>query len=210
MFSSLTRIKVTGLKNVPSEGGAILAINHLSRLDSPLVFMILKQDNVTGLIADNYQSNPFLRWIIEAVDGIWINREQVDLQALRQAQKYLENGGYLGVAPEGTRSDHGALIKAKIGTAYLADRARVPVIPVAITGTEKISQKLARLQRPRLTVEFGQPIHFSPLKPDNRNKTLEKNTDEIMCQIALMLPETYRGVYADHPRLKELIHDKKE
>lgn len=208
LFIVLANIDVKGLENIPTEGGVILAVNHLSRLDSPLIFMLLKRDNATALVADTYQENPFFRWIIEAVNGIWINREQADFQALREAQKYLERGGLLGVAPEGTRSKNGALMQAKIGMAYLAEKARVPVVPTAIYGTETIAHKLSHLQRPKLSVQFGQPIHFSPLKQSGRSKALEKNTDEIMCQIAAMLPQAYRGAYADHPRLQELLQTK--
>jgi 1-acyl-sn-glycerol-3-phosphate acyltransferase len=208
LFIVLSDINVKGLENIPSEGGAILAINHLSRLDSPLVFVLLKRGDVTALVADTYQANPFFRWIIEAIDGIWINREQVDFQALREAQKYLKGGGLLGVAPEGTRSKNGALMQAKIGMAYLAEKARVPVVPTAIYGTETISDKLSHLQRPKLYVKFGQPLHFPPIKQSGRSKALGKNTDEIMCQIAAMLPEAYRGAYAGHPRLQELLQGK--
>ena len=208
-FWIFTNLEVDGLENVPAEGGAILAVNHLSLLDSPLVFFLLKRENVTALVADTYQANLFISWIVEVVDGIWINREQADFQALKEAKKYLDNGGFLGVAPEGTRSDNGALMQAKTGIAYLAEKAKVPVIPVAITGTEKFTKELSRLKRPRLSVQFGYPIRFPPIARRGRSKALAENTDEIMCQIAAMLPENYRGAYADYPRLKELLRVKK-
>jgi 1-acyl-sn-glycerol-3-phosphate acyltransferase len=210
LFFVLSDFDVKGLDNIPPEGGVILAVNHLSRLDAPLIFMLLKRGDATALVADTYQENSFFRWIVEAVDGIWINRKQADFQALREAQKYLEGGGLLGVAPEGTRSNNGALMQAKIGMAYLAEKARVPVVPTAIYGTETISHKLSRLKRPKLYVQFGQPVRFPPLKQSGRSKALEKNTDEIMCQIAAMLPEAYRGAYADHPRLQELLQHKED
>jgi 1-acyl-sn-glycerol-3-phosphate acyltransferase len=205
LFKLLSKIECKGLENIPVEGGVILAVNHLSQLDSPLVFMFLTRDNISALIADSYQSNPFLRWIIHYVDGIWINREQADYRALRAATLHLEKGGLLGVAPEGTRSKQRALITAKTGVAYLADKAQVPVVPVAITGTEKAFFKLSHFQRPKLTVQFGTPIFFDPIKGRGRSSVMKRNTDEIMCWIAVMLPEAYRGVYKNHPKLEELL-----
>jgi len=205
IFKILTRIEVTGLENVPAQGGAILSSNHLSRVDPPLLFILLKRQDATGLVADKYKNKPFFRWLISMVDPIWINRESADIQALREARDYLQKGGLLGIAPEGTRSHTGALIQAKTGVAFLADRANVPIIPIAITGTEKAFRELGRLHRPLLTVRFGQPFTFPPLDRQDRNAALQRNTDEIMCRIAAMLPPQYRGVYADHPRLKEFL-----
>ena len=109
----------------------------------------------------------------------------------------------LGIAPEGTRSHIGGLIRAKTAAAYLADKAGVPVIPVAISGTERAVWRALCLLRPRITIQFGEPLNLPPIGREEREATLQSNTDEIMCRIAAMLPEKYRGVYAGHPRLKE-------
>jgi 1-acyl-sn-glycerol-3-phosphate acyltransferase len=204
LFALLTHIEVEGLENVPQQGGAILAANHLGRLDSPLVYIVVCRDNLTGLVAEKYQNKPFFRWLVNLVGGIWINRQQADFRALREAREYLQKGGMLGIAPEGTRSRTGALMPAKTGVAYLADKADVPIIPVGITGTEKAFHELYRLRRPRLKVRFGRPFKLPPLRHDDRSSSLKENTDEIMCQIAILLPPAYRGVYAGHPRLHEL------
>jgi 1-acyl-sn-glycerol-3-phosphate acyltransferase len=201
------RLTVTGMKKLPSSGGYLLAVNHLSYLDPPLIFALLDREDVTALVTDKYQKNPFFRWIIETVNGIWISREEVDLGALRQARDFLRAGGVLGIAPEGTRSHTGELSRAKTGTAYLADKAGVPVIPVAITGTDGAISRALLLQRPRLQVQIGAPVDLLPVQRESRDDTLQRNTDEIMCRIAAMLPERYRGAYADHPRLKELLAD---
>jgi 1-acyl-sn-glycerol-3-phosphate acyltransferase len=205
IFKILSRIEVIGMENVPVQGGAILSANHLGRLDSALIFTLLERQDATGLVADKYKSKPFFRWLINLVNPIWINRESADFQALREAREYLQKGGLLGIAPEGTRSRTGALIQAKTGVAYLADRAKVPIVPIAITGTEKAFRELGRLHRPLLTVRFGQPFTLPPLDRQDRSAALQRNTDEIMCRIAAMLPPQYRGVYADHPRLKEFL-----
>ena len=116
------------------------------------------------------------------------------------------NGGMLGIAPEGTRSRTGALIQAKTGTAYLADKAGVPVVPAAIYGSESAMRQLFHLHRPAIHIEFGKPFTLEPVSRSNRDADLQRNTDEIMCRIAAMLPQRYWGVYAGHPRLIELLN----
>lgn len=205
LFRLLTRLEAYGLENIPVQGGAILAANHLSRLDSPFIFIFVERPDVTGLVANKYKRNPFFAFLVRLVNGIWINRESADAQALREAIDYLQSGGLLGIAPEGTRSRDGTLQRAKTGVAYLADKARVPVIPVAIYGTEKTFRELARLRKPRLVIRFGEPIHLPPLDSKNRSQGLRANTDEIICRIAAMLPLEYRGYYAEHPLLEKHI-----
>jgi 1-acyl-sn-glycerol-3-phosphate acyltransferase len=87
----------------------------------------------------------------------------------------------------------------------LALRAHVPIVPVAITGTIGAFKKTVTLQHPTINAEFGSIIPAPTIDRDHREEQLQKLTDEIMCQIAVMLPESYRGFYANHPRLKELL-----
>jgi len=204
-FKLFTRLEVIGMENIPDQGGCLLAVNHLSRVDAPLIFSLLDREDATSLVADKYINHPFYKWIVNAVNGIWINREQADFSALRVARNYLKAGGLLGIAPEGTRSRNGALISAKTGVAYLADKAGVPVIPAAISGTDKTVRDLLRLKRPSITVRFGEPVDLLPLERGDRTSTLQHNTDEIMCRIAAMLPAQYHGVYAHYSRLQELL-----
>lgn len=208
LFKLLTRVEVSGLENLPERGGCIVAVNHLSRLDPPLLFILINRPDLTALAADKYKRYPFFRELINAVNGIWIHREDADFRALKAARDYLAQGGMLGIAPEGTRSKTGGLLPGKPGVAYLADKAGVPVVPVAIYGTEGAIYKVFLLKRPKLTVRIGKPIHFAPIPRQDRERALQQNTDEIMCQIAAMLPPQYRGVYADHPRLKEILESK--
>jgi 1-acyl-sn-glycerol-3-phosphate acyltransferase len=205
LFKLLTRVEVSGLENVPDEGGLILAVNHFSRIDAPLLYVVMKRTDFTGLAADKYKNYPFIRFIVETVGGIWINREDADFRALREALDYVKSGGILGIAPEGTRSKTSGLLHAKTGVAYLVNKAKTPVLPVAIYGTGDALRKLMRLQRPRMYVRIGKLLHMPEIDRHDRESGLRKNTDEIMCHIAAMLPEMYRGEYRDHPRLKELL-----
>jgi 1-acyl-sn-glycerol-3-phosphate acyltransferase len=110
------------------------------------------------------------------------------------------------MAPEGTRSETGALARAKTGVAFLAHKTNALIVPLALIGTEKIAPALKRLRRARVTLRIGEPYTLPPLDETNRSAGLRANTDEVMCRIAALLPPEYRGIYTDHPRLKELLH----
>lgn len=197
------RITILGEEHVPREGGIIVATNHLSRWDIPLLLMIPHRTDLTALVTDKYLDYPLIRWFIEAAGGIWIDRSRADFKAFRMAIEALEAGQALGIAPEGTRSDTGGLREGKPGTVLLAVKAQVPVVPVALSGTEVVAHNWWR--RPRLTMRFGEPFMLPELTREERTQSLQDSTDETMCRIAALLPEKYRGVYADHPRLKEIL-----
>jgi len=205
LFFLLTRVRVYGRKNIPTKGGYIAAANHLSIIEVPLAYCLLNRYDVTGLVAKNHQKNPFFRFIINNMDGIWLNREEIDTRALKAARDHLNGGGVLGVAPEGTRSDTGALLQAKTGIAFLADQADAPILPVAVSGTWQITSEILTLRRPVIKVNIGEPFSLPKVDRKERDKDLRRNTDEIMCQLAALLPPENRGVYADHPRVLELL-----
>jgi 1-acyl-sn-glycerol-3-phosphate acyltransferase len=120
----------------------------------------------------------------------------------------MEQDNILVIAPEGTRSRTGALIEAKPGVSYLATKLNRPIVPVAITGTEDrvLFSHLKKLRRAPITLTAGPAFTLPPLPRENRDEVLKQYTDEIMCRIAAILPERYHGVYANHPRLKELLN----
>lgn len=209
LFQTLAKLEVIGEGNIPPEGGHIVAVNHLSRIDPPLAFAFIDRNDVTGIAADKYKRNLLIAPVVTIVDGIWIDREDTDFHAIREARKYLQDGWILGIAPEGTRSTTGTLLTAKTGVAYLADKASIPIIPAAIYGTEHAIRQLFSLRRPHIHIRFGKPFLLPKVKRVSRTEDLERNTDEIMCQIAVMLPPSYRGAYADHPRLHELLNSEK-
>jgi 1-acyl-sn-glycerol-3-phosphate acyltransferase len=197
------RITVEGGEHVPAKGGIIIAANHLSRWDIPLMMMIPNRLDLTGLVTDKYLEYPWIRWFINLVGGIWLDRTRADFGAFRIAIQALDAGQALGIAPEGTRSDTGALIEGKPGTILLAIKAQAPVVPTALFGTESAAKNWWK--RPRLTIRFGAPFTLPPLSRENREAQMQNSTDEMMCRIAALLPEKYRGVYAGHPRLQELL-----
>ncbi len=205
LFDRLTIHQATGTENFPPEGPFLLATNHMSRLDLPLLFIDTPRPDLIALVADSYKKTPFFYWIIRTSGSIWLDRDKADFTAMRAGMDHLRAGGVLGIAPEGTRSRVGALLEAKTGVALLAEKTHVPVIPVAIEGTESAMRQLVSLRRPHLWVHFGAPLTLPPLDRKDREGWLQRCTDEIMCRIAVMLPSRYHGFYANHPRLKELL-----
>jgi 1-acyl-sn-glycerol-3-phosphate acyltransferase len=205
LMRMLTHVEVSGLENVPRSGGGIVVVNHLGRFDIPLVLVTCGREDMTGWVAEKYQKIPLIPLLVRILDGIWLDRQGANHAALRTAQEYLERGRILGVSPEGTRSQTHALIEGKQGITYVAAQTGVPIIPAGVTGPEIAGRELARLRRPRLTVRYGKPFTLPPLERATRQAALQQGTDEIMCRIAALLPPVYRGVYADHPRLKELL-----
>jgi 1-acyl-sn-glycerol-3-phosphate acyltransferase len=205
LMKHLTDTQFKGVENIPSSGGVLIATNHLSRMDIPVLFTIPNRPEMTALVTTKYLQYPLIRWFIISANGIWLDRDTADFSAFRTAVHALNEGKALGISPEGTRSKTGLLQEGKPGTALLALRAHVPIVPVAIIGTKGSFKKTITFQHPSISAEFGPLIPAPTLDRDNREEQLKKLTDEIMCQIAAMLPEGTRGFYADHPRLKEIL-----
>jgi 1-acyl-sn-glycerol-3-phosphate acyltransferase len=203
----VARIEVVDVENLPDQGGFIVAANHLGRMDIPLVFYFLDRDDVILLVAEKYRKYGIVRWLVQQMDALWLDRFSADFHALRRTLDRLQAGGALVIAPEGTRSTTGALLVGKPGASYLAAKSGMPVVPVGATGTEDelVKRQLKHFKRLHIKVKVGEPFHIAAVKGKDREAALEQATDEIMCRIAALLPESYRGVYADHPRLKELL-----
>lgn len=200
-----SRLEIEGQENIPPTGAAIFTINHLALPDPVIAYSAVSRTDFTGWVASTHRANPFFAYLVDVAGGIWLDREQVDMQALRKALQVLKDGAIFGLAPEGTRSPTGAMIAAKEGASYLAITSGVPIIPAALTGTERTLQEWLRLRRPLLKIRIGEPFRLPPMPRGDRQEAMRRGTDEIMCRIAVLLPPEYRGVYAEHPRLKELL-----
>ncbi len=198
LFRVLTRTTVTGADNVPATGGVILAFNHLGYLDGPLLFALAPRPDVTPVVASVIGDKPVERVAVTLAGGIWIARGASDRAALESALGVLEQGRAVAIAPEGKISTTGGLLPAQPGTAFLAVRGNAPIVPVAITGTERAWSELRRFRRPRLTLAFGKPVLPAEIAPGKAGRTAAMET--LMGRIAGMLPARYRGVYgADGP-----------
>jgi len=207
ILSLVCRMEVRGWDQGLTSGGFIIAANHVGRLEVPIVYYFLNRQDIIMLVAEKYKKSPVYRWFVKRLDGIYIDRFNADFAAMRETLKRLQKGGVLVMAPEGTRSTTGALIEGRDGASYLAAKAGVPIYPVGVTGTRdrQVIANLKRLRRSEVVINVGLPFTLPPIKGKDKEETLKAYTDEIMCRIAAQLPEDYRGIYADHPRLKELL-----
>lgn len=203
----VAKIKVYGLENFPESGACVAVGNHLGRLDAFLPFVYIQREDVTMIAADKYKKVPGLKYVLDALNGVWIDRYNADFSTIRELLKRLKAGSMIVVAPEGTRSHTEALIEGKAGASYLVIKMGVPVIPVGVYGSEdsQVKAQLKKLKRACMVANVGKPFTLPKLdEKGDRDEQLRHATDEIMCRIAALLPEKYHGVYADHPRLKEL------
>jgi len=207
IFNLIAEIEVIDVENVPASGGFVIATNHIGIIDIAMFHYQFDRYDMFIPVAEKWEKQGWIRFLGSKLNFLFVDRFNPDIKALRKMIGLMENHNSLVIAPEGTRSRTGALIEGKPGVAYLAARSGYPVIPVAITGTEDkvITSNIKRLRRSRVTLTAGKPFTLPPIPRDNREAVLHGYTDEIMCQIAAILPERYRGVYSNHPRLKELL-----
>jgi 1-acyl-sn-glycerol-3-phosphate acyltransferase len=207
IFKLVTRIKVIDIQNAPLDESFVMASNHIGRLDATIIFQFSQRQDIILIVAEKYRKIPLMPWFVKQINGIWVDRFNADFSAVRQVLSRLKNGGVLVLAPEGTRSPTGNLQKAWAGGSYLAAKAEVPIVPVALVGSEdsNVVAHMRQLKRTLITIRVGQAFRLPPLPKKDRDAALEAYTDEIMCRIAALLPAEKRGEYADHPRLKELL-----
>ena len=210
LLKLIARVEIRGKENAPLKGGMILASNHIGILDIIMVYFAIDRTDLFIPVAEKWEKIGWIRWLGRQLNFLFIDRFNPDLKAMRKMIALMQEGKCLVIAPEGTRSRVGSLIEGKPGVAYLAARSGFPVVPVAITGTEDkvILGNLKRLRKSTIILTGGEPFIIPPLPNKNRDEALQKYTDEIMCRIAALLPEKYRGVYTDQPRLKELLVQK--
>jgi 1-acyl-sn-glycerol-3-phosphate acyltransferase len=209
----LSRLHVEGRELLPKQGPAIVVINHLSYIDSVLLFAVIGAPNVSAWVAADYQNNLFFGMIARMGRAVFIRRGEVDREALDKALDHLSGGGIFGVAPEGTRSKTGSMQRAKTGAAYLAAQSGAPITPVALFGTETFFHDLKHFKRSTVTFRAGPSFTLPEPDPSQaanlreRTRFLREQTDEIMCRIAAMLPERYHGYYTDHMRETDPIRE---
>jgi 1-acyl-sn-glycerol-3-phosphate acyltransferase len=199
----MARVEAKGYENIPPKGGFVLAVNHLGFLDAPLAYYALDNWNLFIPVAEKWADYAILRWLGRHLNAIFIDRFNPDLKAMREMMKRMEEGQTLVIAPEGTRARDEKMAQGKPGVAYLASKMGWTIVPVAISGSED----LKRFKRTTIRLTAGKTFTLPPIPKENREEKLQEYTDEIMCRIAMMLPEHNRGYYAEHPRLKELLEE---
>jgi 1-acyl-sn-glycerol-3-phosphate acyltransferase len=194
----LCRIDDKQLAHVPERGPLILAVNHVNFLEAPVLYTHLQPRPVTGFVkAENLEHPLFGPLLFALWGGIPVQRGEADVAAFRQALQALEMGQILAVAPEGTRSGDGRLQQGRPGVAFLALRSGAPVLPVAHCGGEVFWRNLRRLRRTDFHIVVGQPFYLDSGGVKVNRRVRQQMADEVMYQIAVLLPPAYRGVYSD-------------
>ncbi len=182
------RLTVNGLANIPRSGGLLLVMNHLGDADPIMVIGFAPRD-IEVIGKSEILWWPLAGQIAWAYGMIAVRRGEPDRATLNTAIKILKSGHALLIAPEGRESKTRALQRAKSGAAFLALHSKVSILPIAITGTERIYASWLHLRRPCVTLTFGAPF---TLPPDCARRDA---ADVIMRRIAALLPPEYRGVY---------------
>lgn len=212
-FKTASKIEAVGLENIPDEGPVIMAANHIGFLDGFFILALKKiadNPNLVVIVAEKWEEIAIFRWAAKTLDWMFVDRYNPDIKTMRKLLQRMKNDGLLVIAPEGTRSPNAELIEGKPGAAYVAAKTKTKIVPAGITGTEEklYIQKLKSFKRLDIKIIFGEPFELPPMPKDDRDEFLKNSTDEIMCQIAVLLPPSYRGLYADHPRLHEILSSK--
>jgi 1-acyl-sn-glycerol-3-phosphate acyltransferase len=203
----IARVEITGFENIPA-GGFVIAANHIGRLDAALAYYTLDRPDIIMVVAEKYEKYAIFRWLVRLINGMFVDRYNADIHAIRETLRRLQQGQVFTITPEGTRSRSGNLIEAKPGGIYLAWKAGVPVLPVALTGTEDavVKERLKHFRRLNIKIVAGLSFMLpQAVKGRDRDAVMQQYTDQVMCRIAALLPPERRGVYAEHPFLKELL-----
>jgi 1-acyl-sn-glycerol-3-phosphate acyltransferase len=199
LFKLLTRWQVKGKENVPEEGPVLVVANHLNLADPPLLGVSLKR-RVIFMAKEELFRSPLSAYFLGGFGSFPVHRGKLDRQALRSSQQVLADGQVLVMFPEASRSRSAKLKKALPGSALIACRSGVPILPVGIIGTEQLRGVSFLFRRPRVTINIGQPFSLPPVEGKLTREKLVEYTDIIMRHIAELLPPKYRGVYAGKKR----------
>ena len=194
VFALVARVHIRGHYHLPRKGPYILAPNHLSWTDIPLVAAYVP-GKVVYMAKEEYFSSR-IAWLVRFLGAFPVKRGEGDRQALRTAEEQLKKGNVLVLFPEGTRSRTRTLAKGHAGLGMIALRSGVPVIPVAVWGSENALKKFGT----PITISYGKPMTFKPKGKKVTREDIDNATETVMYTIASMMPPVYRGVYGDNEK----------
>lgn len=199
IFHVLSRVEILGEEYVPLGKPYIVAINHISIFDPPFAAAFWPEYlEIIG--AEDVFYRPGQGQLLKLYGVIPVHRGDYDRVLLTRILRVIRSGFPLLIAPEGRRSHVPAMGRAKPGIAYIVERTAVPVLPVGIVGTTRDYWERARRgERPRLEMRIGKPLHLPPIPSQGNEKqqARQRNADLVMSHLAGLLPEEYRGAYAE-------------
>jgi 1-acyl-sn-glycerol-3-phosphate acyltransferase len=199
------RLDLPDLDQVPMQGPLILVSNHIGDLEIPLLFAHLQPRRLFGLAKVETWDNPFMGWLFDLWEAIPVRRGEADLEAFRRSLQVLQAGDILAIAPEGTRSRHGRLLRGQPGIVSLALRTGAPILPLAHWGGEDFGRNLKRLKRTTFHTRVGKPFTLDARGEKVTSEVRQAMVDEIMVRLAELLPEPYRGEYAACDKVAKYI-----
>ena len=204
LTGALCKINDEQLSKVPRHGPLLLVANHINFLDIPVVFTRLQPRPVTGFVKKETWDNPVMAFLFTTWGGIPIRRGEADVEAYRQGLDALMAGKIVAVAPEGTRSNHGRLQRGYSGVVTLALHSGAPLLPLVYYGGEHFRSNLVRLRRTDFNIRVGRRFTIDTRGEKVTRQVRQAITDQIMYQLAELLPPVYRGFYS---RLDEARQD---
>jgi len=194
LFFLTTRCQIKGRENVPEQGPLLVVSNHLSIADPPLLVLGLGRRSMFMAKKQLFRFKP-MGWLLHGLGAFPVHRGRLDRQALRRANRVMDEGQVLVMFPEGMRSRSGQLRPAFNGAALIASRSRVTVLPVGISGSEQLEDLSRCWRRPRVTVNIGRPFYLPPAGSKLTRQELAEFTGSVMQHVAELLPPDYRGGY---------------
>lgn len=194
-YATYFRWRVIGAKNVPLEGGVILASNHASYLDPPLVGSGLKRD-INYLARESLFRFPIMGSVLRSWNAVPVDRDGAGAKGLKIILDRLLEGNGIILFPEGTRSKDGNLMPARSGIGLTVIKSTAPVVPVRVFGTYEAYGRHHKFPRPhRVTVKYGKPMNFEALRAEAKTcdkarlkEIYQQVADEIMAAIARLEP----------------------
>lgn len=193
----MCKVDRQALEAVPKKGPMILVSNHINFLDAPVASTFLYPRKIMSFVKIETFSNPILDFLFKVWGSIPVKRGAADFSAFSKAIKALEDSMFFAIFPEGTRTNDGCLIKGHSGVVVVVLKSNVPILPIVHYGTEHFSHNFRKFHRTRITVKVGKPFFINPGSAYPNKKERQLMTDEIMFQLAKLLPEKNRGYYAD-------------
>ena len=202
-FHVLGKVEISGFENIPNHNKYVAIFNHVSLVEVPFIgaFWPTILEIIGG--ADVW-SRPGVSIVVKMWSGVQVKRTQFDKDVFKQVKQVFEADRPLMISPEGTRSHTPGLARGKPGVAYIIDQADVEVLPVAVIGNTMDFLKMGiRGKRPPIQMIVGEPFKLAPLdgRGEARRVMRQNNTDIIMARLASLLPENYRGVYAEYEKI---------